>query len=141
MDEFALPDPEAGPPAPESRVAARDHQAHSPVDVVLDAVVVEDGHVGRVAVLKEDVPSRPRAPVDTGAVDRQIVEEQDVPGRGRARRPTLERVVERVRRAFGLQRAELVRARDDAQAAVLLVGSSRWTLAASTVCRSCGKYG
>src|SRR3954447_23814439 len=38
VDKFGLPDPEAGPPAPELRGSARDDQAHPAVDVVLDAL-------------------------------------------------------------------------------------------------------
>src|SRR3954453_17197686 len=38
VDKFGLPDPEAGPPAPELRVSSGDHQAHSPVHMLLDAL-------------------------------------------------------------------------------------------------------
>src|SRR3954452_23300804 len=70
-NKFGLPDPEARPPPEETRIRARDHQAHPPVDVVLDAVAVRQRSVGRVAVLEEDVPARAVAAVDAGAVDRE----------------------------------------------------------------------
>src|SRR5437763_17219223 len=54
--KFGLPDPEPRTPAPEAGIAARHHQPHAPVDVVLDAVSVRERAVGRVAVLEEDVP-------------------------------------------------------------------------------------